>query len=302
MHDAAATSLTACEQHSAAGLFRGVVKVHNSATLQVASTVADGEQIRLPGFKRYPSEIADGHVCGPRMPSLPLRHYDPIADIDLFAIEYDEMLGQGLLPCVHVFAFETTLKHMYRISAVDELMRDIVFAPNNLDFYRYHVRGALCNVWKLSVLVRCQGFDDGSTTDPLSDKVPMVPETSGSTQWNWFGRQGCDLPIKVGEADNERDSTSFEIVNASKLEPDADNILATCFSKRDVGDVNCVIGLRKTTLLFLDNKGWTCSVLKRLHDTATCTRHFFIPLAWMTGKETGTRIISRNSIALANRH
>jgi WD40 repeat protein len=135
--------------------------------------------------------------------------FNPIPDLDLLAIAYD---GVGIAICdpwsqeqhdlrsiearvmvsspdgrtlvagdqngiIHILAFETSLKALYRISAFNTMLQCIAFSPDNLRIYE--VRDNFCNVWEPPALVRRDTFDDNSSeslSNDVSSSSTAVPE------------------------------------------------------------------------------------------------------------------------------
>ncbi|KAK4043380.1 hypothetical protein C8A01DRAFT_43694 [Parachaetomium inaequale] len=135
--------------------------------------------------------------------------FNPIPDLDLLAIAYD---GVGIVVCdpwtqeqhdlhsiearvivsspdgrtlvagdrngiIHILAFETSLKVLYRISAFNAMLQCIAFSPDNLRIYE--VRDNFCNVWEPPALVRRDTFDDNSSESPSNEvfsSSTVVPE------------------------------------------------------------------------------------------------------------------------------
>ncbi|SPQ27547.1 ba20391f-efb7-42e8-bde8-8fceab49913d [Thermothielavioides terrestris] len=133
--------------------------------------------------------------------------FSPVPELDLLAIAYD---GVGIATCdpwtqeqhdlqgidarimvsspdgrtlvagdlsgtIHILAFETSLKVLYRISAFNAMLRSVAFSPDNLRIYE--VRDNFCNVWEPPALVRRPDtFDDDSSESLSSEASTLVPE------------------------------------------------------------------------------------------------------------------------------
>ncbi|KAH9893768.1 WD40-repeat-containing domain protein [Xylariomycetidae sp. FL2044] len=134
-----------------------------------------------------------------------------------------------------------------------------------------------------------------SITSPLSENT--VGLASNST---WLTRSGYNLIVRVGSLNGR--NTEFMTLNSSQFDPTAGNTAAMVISRKLRAAVKVAIGLYKSSLFFLDNKGWVCSIqAKTMESVDHYTRHFFIPLTWQTGlEEPILRVISKSSVAFAH--
>ncbi|ERF75027.1 hypothetical protein EPUS_08841 [Endocarpon pusillum Z07020] len=73
---------------------------------------------------------------------------------------------------ITLFDFET-LRLLYKVTSVEQSVRQIVFSSSGLRFY--DARGDRCTVWEPSVLVRRNDTGDDSSLD-FSEQVPSGPE------------------------------------------------------------------------------------------------------------------------------
>ncbi|KAI3327538.1 hypothetical protein HD806DRAFT_483191 [Xylariaceae sp. AK1471] len=72
-------------------------------------------------------------------------------------------------------------------------------------------------------------------------------------------------------------------------------------TRKLLSHVNVPIGLVKSSLYFLDTKGWVCSIsLRAITDIKHYTKHFFVSLTYQAGVELSLSIISRSSVAFAH--
>ncbi|CAH0042056.1 unnamed protein product, partial [Clonostachys rhizophaga] len=124
---------------------------------------------------------------------------------------------------------------------------------------------------------------------------------------NWASRLECGIlvnavPINTGN----RHSTAFALLDMSTVVTAGTNLdsnpqlKAICFSRHIEGGIKRILGLYKSSLLFIDGKGWVCSALKGFREAESYTRHFFIPSQWLIGGELLVKLTARNRIILAH--
>ncbi|KAG6356535.1 hypothetical protein INS49_014408 [Diaporthe citri] len=115
----------------------------------------------------------------------------------------------------------------------------------------------------------------------------------------WAVPEDSDFFINAGRLEDGQDG--FIFVDMSQLQPDSEEAPTRCVKQLLESNVKRVLGLHKSSLLFLDSRGWICSVLKNLPDAKSYTRHFFVPPTWMA--ETGflIKIVSKSSVSLVHR-
>lgn len=116
---------------------------------------------------------------------------------------------------------------------------------------------------------------------------------------DWVLSQGFNTMIKVGQIDAKH--TGFILIDVSTLPPDSTEALTQCVMKGLENPVKRILGLYKSSLLFLDSMGWVCSVSKGLSRAKEFTRHFFVPQTWMAETNLLIRLVGKSSIALVRR-
>ncbi|KAI1084013.1 hypothetical protein F5B20DRAFT_526327 [Whalleya microplaca] len=115
----------------------------------------------------------------------------------------------------------------------------------------------------------------------------------------WLTRSGYSLIARITRLRGHE--TEFMILDSSNIDPNAVEVETTGIKKKLLARVRVVIGLSKSSLFFLDRKGWICSIdLKTSAAMDFYTRHFFIPLTWQTSPDLRLCITSRSTIAIAH--
>ncbi|KAL1881783.1 hypothetical protein Daus18300_000836 [Diaporthe australafricana] len=129
--------------------------------------------------------------------------------------------------------------------------------------------------------------------------VEIPDQEYASLSGEWAFREGLDFLVKVGRLKDRQDG--FVFVDVSQLQPDSERVPTRCAKQLLESNVKRVLGLHKSSLLFLDSKGWICSVSKNLSDARSYTRHFFVPPTWMVEMDLLIKIGSKSSVALVHR-
>lgn len=140
-----------------------------------------------------------------------------------------------------------------------------------------------CSLKKLS--------EAGGIPYPIAD-----PPTSalGTAPWVTGERSGYFAQGVVRSPLQTVDLAAFD---ASKLTTDT-NETELHVLRCDSLNIMSLLGCLKSSLFFLDTGGWVCSIsLKNLSKATHYTRHFFIPLAWRTGANMVTKIVSKTVVA-----
>lgn len=89
-----------------------------------------------------------------------------------------------------------------------------------------------------------------------------IPDSSFlSLSGDWACRKGFDCLIRAGPINVQR-LTGFVVVDVSKLGTEATKVPTVSCSKKLTADIKHVLGLHKSSLVFLDTKGWICSISK----------------------------------------
>ncbi|RYP51646.1 hypothetical protein DL768_003044 [Monosporascus sp. mg162] len=137
-----------------------------------------------------------------------------------------------------------------------------------------------------------------TTTDggiPLGATTSLSPRTSGM----WVSRLGYNMIAGVWRLEDQE--TGFTILEVANIGPDTTQLEVALVRKKLHSHIKLAIGLSRSSLFFLDTRGWICSIgVKAIADVKFYTRHFFIPLAWQTASELALKVITKNSIAFAH--
>lgn len=129
--------------------------------------------------------------------------------------------------------------------------------------------------------------------------IEISDQTYLSVPGDWAAPADSDFLVKAGRLEDSQDG--FIFADMSQLQPDSKAIPTKCIKQLLESNVKRVLGFHKSSLLFLDSRGWVCSVPKNLPDAKTYTRHFFVPPTWMVETELLIRIVSKSSVALVHR-
>lgn len=131
--------------------------------------------------------------------------------------------------------------------------------------------------------------------------IPIVisDQAYASLSGKWAVPEDSDFFINAGRLEDGQDG--FIFVDMSQLQPDSEEAPTRRVKQLLESSVKRVLGLHKSSLLFLDSRGWICSVPKNLSDAKSYTRHFFVPPTWMAETELLIRIVSKSSVALVHR-
>jgi WD40 repeat protein len=126
---------------------------------------------------------------------------------------------------------------------------------------------------------------------------------------DWTHRTGIPSLTQAVQLDS-LSSACFLTIDTNRLQTTTNTTTMTniCIKlimrKMSLSSVKMVLGLHKTNLFFLSQRGWICSLTMgdKLATAKTYTRHFFIPPFWRTGAdESMVRVVSRSSVVLAHR-
>ncbi|RYP77578.1 hypothetical protein DL769_003351 [Monosporascus sp. CRB-8-3] len=137
-----------------------------------------------------------------------------------------------------------------------------------------------------------------TTTDggiPLGATTSLSPLTSGM----WVSRLGYNMIAGVCRLEDQE--TGFMILEAASIGPDTTQLEVALARKKLHSQIKVAMGLFRSSLFFLDRRGWICSIgVKAIADAKFYTRHFFIPLAWQTASQLALKVITKNSVAFAH--
>lgn len=152
-----------------------------------------------------------------------------------------------------------------------------------------------------------------ATLAPLSETVPIDWE-KGDDAFNfadinistkWHTRQKQDFcfklePCKAG-SHHRKTPTKILLLDTSSVTPNSTKAKITVIERQLMSAVKTTLGFQKSSLYFLDESGWVCSMnMKDLH-AEHYSRHFFIPYTWRIGSELVLKIISKDSVAFGRR-
>jgi WD40 repeat protein len=114
----------------------------------------------------------------------------------------------------------------------------------------------------------------------------------------WFGRSGSAYLAQCTESSRHQ-TTCFLAFDGPKLTIDSREVDLQVYIPHKL-HVRTVIGVVKSTLYFLDTKGWVSSIgLKSLRLATHYTRHFFIPPTWHMGGDVVIGMVSKTAVAFA---
>ncbi|RYP71986.1 hypothetical protein DL771_004455 [Monosporascus sp. 5C6A] len=137
-----------------------------------------------------------------------------------------------------------------------------------------------------------------TTTDggiPLGATASLSPLASGM----WVSRLGFSMIAGVWRLEDQE--TGFVILEVANISPDTTQLKVAVVRKKLHSHIKVAIGLFRSSLFFLDTRGWICSIgVKAIADVKFYTRHFFVPLAWQTASQLALKVITKNSIAFAH--
>ncbi|RYP11555.1 hypothetical protein DL765_007744 [Monosporascus sp. GIB2] len=130
---------------------------------------------------------------------------------------------------------------------------------------------------------------------PLGATTSLSPLNSGM----WVSRLGYNIIAGVWRL--EEQDTGFMILEAANIGPDTTQLEVALVRKKLHSHIKVAIGLFRSSLFFLDTRGWICSIgVKAIADVKFYTRHFFIPLAWQTASQLALKVTAKNSVAFAH--
>lgn len=97
------------------------------------------------------------------------------------------------------------------------------------------------------------------------------------------------------------ESLEFQIYLASTIKPESKSVtLAAKYAAFASGGIKVIIGLYKSSLVFLDRDGWVCSVnIDSSLAEAFYKRHFFTPFLWHNVGDIIMAVTRGGSVALA---
>ena len=119
------------------------------------------------------------------------------------------------------------------------------------------------------------------------------------TGGTWLSHKGHNTMAWIGRLEGQE--VGFMTLEGAKVDANAVQIEVSFVRNRLYAYMKLPIGLVRSSLFFLDTRGWVCSIgVKAIHNVKFYTRHFFIPLTWQTASELAIKAISKSSIAFAH--
>lgn len=138
--------------------------------------------------------------------------------------------------------------------------------------------------------------DVGGTSMDCRASLPIKSDRA------WCIRAGYNLCVKLIPSAGSNDAKLF-LLDTSQISPDSKEAQVTTVHIKLFSGVKCVLGLYKSLVYFVDNKGWVCSVnTKDVQSAEYYLRHFFIPFTWHSGTDLVLRILSKGNIAFGHRN
>jgi hypothetical protein len=134
--------------------------------------------------------------------------------------------------------------------------------------------------------------------------ISLVPPPGGGEHLpmtiDWTNRPGNNILFQAIEMHASR--TAFLSLDASRVQGASMGVDLLCSFRKLHATVKMILGVYKSTIYFLSQRGWICSLnAATISTTKFYARHFFILPLWRTGRESIIRIVSKTSTALAHR-
>lgn len=118
----------------------------------------------------------------------------------------------------------------------------------------------------------------------------------------WCIRTGYNLCVRLVSSSENNHARLF-LLDTSQIYPDSKEAQVTTVHMKLFSGVKCVLGLFKSLLYFVDNKGWVCSInMKDVQSAEYYLRHFFIPFTWHSGTDLVLRVLSQGNVAFGHRN
>lgn len=136
--------------------------------------------------------------------------------------------------------------------------------------------------------------DVGGTSLNCTESLPIESDRA------WCIRTGYSLCVRLVPSAESNDAMLF-LLDTSQIYPDSKEAQVTTAHLKLFSGVKCVLGLYKSLLYFVDNKGWVCSInTKDVQSAEYYLRHFFIPFTWRSGTDLVLRLLSQGNVAFGH--
>lgn len=149
-------------------------------------------------------------------------------------------------------------------------------------------------------LYRWDGLKKETKGPGVLFKLPS--DISNLTLMNdWSYRLGVNLFVQMIQM-SAQSGTAILTLDPSQIQSPSKEAPVSSAIRKFLGGVKAVLGVHSSSIFFLSNRGWICSLsIKTLSNPTFYIRHFFIPPFWQTGSDASIRIVSKNSVAFAYR-
>ena len=136
---------------------------------------------------------------------------------------------------------------------------------------------------------------NGIKLDSLIEKKPSLSDFLSC----YCGR---DVFVTFSNPHGTRAPPNLHVWSASALQPSTESAKPLVNLSRLAVKIKAVIGIHKSSLLFLDHDGWVCSVeVENIGSERFYLKHFFIPYGWHSGAEPIMRSTAKGLVILARR-
>ncbi|KAH0536563.1 hypothetical protein FGG08_006571 [Glutinoglossum americanum] len=114
--------------------------------------------------------------------------------------------------------------------------------------------------------------------------------------------QGQSICARFSAPRCRRGSSQLRVWTASELHSGTGVVAFRADYGQLAAGIKAIVGVYKTSLLFLDHNGWICSVsIEGVGMEKSYTRHFFIPYGWHSSGDLIFRCSSKGAVVLARR-
>ncbi|KAK4211569.1 hypothetical protein QBC37DRAFT_11651 [Rhypophila decipiens] len=124
----------------------------------------------------------------------------------------------------------------------------------------------------------------------------------------WFSTAEARMLVQASplpQAPSSANMLAFLTLDSDTLGPTSTEVRVKCAVLPQIsslGGVKAIIGLTRSTVLFLTRSGWICSLsLKSFPDLKSYTRHLYIPPFWRAGGDFLVKVVAKDTLAIANR-
>ena len=114
--------------------------------------------------------------------------------------------------------------------------------------------------------------------------------------------QGRSIYARFSGARGSRAVPQLRVWPASQMQPEAELVRSLMDYNQLAMEMKVIIGIYKSSLVFLDHNGWVCSLqTEAVGIECFYIKHFLIPFSWHSTGEIICRITAKGSVALARR-